>query len=82
MVEAMAESRPAERPSTAVLGWRALSPWAAVKGGDSGSAEDIGRIPRGVLERTTEAVVFSLDKDGVREPLETPRGYWVVKRFE
>ncbi len=55
---------------------------AAVKGGDPGSAEDIGRIPRGVLEHATEVVVFSLAKGDVSEPLETPRGYWIVKRLE
>lgn len=55
---------------------------AAVKAGDSGSSEDIGRIPRGVLDRTTELAVFSLDKDALSEPLDTPRGFWVVKRIE
>lgn len=65
------------------LAEQAKTDWkAAVKAGDSGSSEDIGRIPRGVLERTTEVAVFSLDKDGVSEPLETPRGYWVVRRVE
>ena len=62
---------------------QARTDWkAAVKAGDTGSSEDIGRIPRGVLERSTEVAVFSLDKDGISEPLETPRGYWVVKRVE
>lgn len=55
---------------------------AAVKAGDSGSSEDIGRIPRGVLEKSTELAVFSLAAGDVSEPLETPRGYWVVKRLE
>ena len=53
-----------------------------MKAGDSGSSEDIGRIPRGVLDRATELAVFSLEKDALSEPLETPRGYWVVKRIE
>lgn len=62
---------------------QARTDWkAAVKAGDTGSSEDIGRIPRGVLERSTEVAVFSLDKDGISEPLETPRGYWIVKRVE
>jgi hypothetical protein len=65
------------------LAEQAKGDWkAAVKAGDSGSSEDIGRIPRGVLDRTTEVAVFSLEKDGISEPLETPRGYWVVKRIE
>lgn len=55
---------------------------AAVKAGDQGSAEDIGRMPRGVLETATEIVVFSLGKGDVSEPLETPRGYWIVKRLD
>jgi hypothetical protein len=65
------------------LAEQARTEWrSAVKSGDSGSSEDIGRIPRGVLEKTTEVAVFSLDKDGISEPLETPRGYWIVKRIE
>jgi hypothetical protein len=65
------------------LAEQARGDWkAAVKAGDSGSSEDIGRIPRGVLDRTTELAVFSLDKDSLSEPLDTPRGYWVVKRIE
>ena len=54
----------------------------AVKAGDQGSAADIGRIPRGVLEQPTEVAVFSLAAGELSEPLETPRGYWVVKRLE
>lgn len=62
---------------------QARTDWkAAVKSGDSGSSEDIGRIPRGVLDRATELAVFNLDKDAISEPLETPRGYWIVKRVE
>jgi hypothetical protein len=65
------------------LGERAKTDWkGAVKAGDVGSSEDIGRIPRGVLDRTTELSVFSLEKDAISEPLETPRGYWIVKRVE
>lgn len=55
---------------------------ATVKEGDSGSAEDVGRIPRGVLDRTTEVAVFSMSAGDISEPLETPRGYWIVKRIE
>ena len=54
----------------------------AVKDGDSGSGEDIGRIPRGVLDPHTEIAVFSLAPNDVSAPLETPRGYWIVKRLE
>ena len=55
---------------------------ATVKEGDSGSAEDVGRIPRGVLDRATEVAVFSMSAGDISEPLETPRGYWIVKRIE
>lgn len=54
----------------------------AVGKGDSGSADDIGRIPRGVLDPAVEAAVFSLNKDDVSEVVETPRGYWIVKRLD
>lgn len=55
----------------------------AVKKGDRGSTADAGRIPRGVLEPELEQVLFTLDKGAVHpEPLDTPRGYWVVRRVE
>ena len=65
------------------LAEQAKGDWkATVKAGDHGSAEDIGRIPRGVLDARTEVAVFSLGKDDISEPLETSKGYWVVKRIE
>ena len=39
-------------------------------------------IPRGVLESAPEYVLFSLPKGGVSEPVDTPRGYWIVQRIE
>ena len=78
-----ARAKPDALKHATELAEQAKGDWkAAVKAGDSGSSEDIGRIPRGVLDRTTELVVFSLDKDALSEPLDTPRGYWVVKRIE
>ena len=78
-----ARAKPDALKHAAELAEQAKGDWkAAVKAGDSGSSEDIGRIPRGVLDRTTELVVFSLDKDALSDPLDTPRGYWVVKRIE
>jgi hypothetical protein len=54
---------------------------AAVAKGDRGSTADAGRIPRGVLEPAVEYVLFSLEKGAVYpEPVDTPRGYWVVRR--
>jgi hypothetical protein len=55
----------------------------AVKKGDRGSATDAGRIPRGVLEPAVEYVLFSLEKGAVHgEPIDTPRGFWVIKRIQ
>lgn len=55
----------------------------AVKKGDRGSTADAGRIPRGVLEPEVEYALFTLDKGAVHsEPLDTPRGFWVVRRNE
>lgn len=54
----------------------------AVQGGDPGSSDDIGRIPRGVLDPRTEVSVFALSAGDVSEILETPRGYWIVKRID
>jgi len=55
---------------------------AAVVRGDNGSADDVGHIPRGVLELGTEYVVFTTPVGAVSELLETPRGYWIVKRLD
>lgn len=54
----------------------------AVLDGDPGSSEDIGRVPRGVLDPRTELAVFNLAVGETAGPLATPRGYWIVKRFE
>jgi hypothetical protein len=54
----------------------------AVQRGDSGSMDDAGRMPRGALEPATEYALFTLPVGGVSDPIETPRGYWVVKRLE
>ena len=54
----------------------------AVTQGDPGSSEDIGRIPRGTLDARTEMALFSLSTGDVSDPIETPRGYWIVKRLE
>jgi hypothetical protein len=55
---------------------------AAVQQGDSGSSDDIGRVKLGILEPAPEYVLFTLPLDGVAGPVDTPRGYWVVKRLE
>ena len=54
---------------------------AAVTKGDHGSTADAGKIPRGVLEPPIEYLLFMLDKGTVlSEPVDTPRGYWILRR--
>ena len=55
---------------------------AAVQQGDGGSSDDVGRVKLGVLEPAPEYVLFTLGIDGVGGPVDTPRGYWIVKRLE
>jgi hypothetical protein len=56
---------------------------AAVAKGDHGSTTDAGHVPRGVIEPPIEYVLFTLEKGKVHpEPIDTPRGYWVVRRNE
>jgi len=55
---------------------------AAVKMGDRGSAENIGWMKRGVLEPAVEYALFTVDKGKLsKEPIDTPRGFWVVRRI-
>jgi len=54
---------------------------AAVARGDHGSTGNAGRMPRGMLEAAAEYVLFTLGKGEVaNEPVDTPRGYWVLRR--
>lgn len=55
---------------------------ATVPKGDKGSQENVGRMPRGMLEPAPEYILFSLPKDGVSDPVDTPRGYWIVHRID
>jgi len=55
---------------------------AAVGRGDPGSSADVGRVPRGVLELAPEYVLFTLPPGGVSEPVDTPRGFWIILRIE
>ena len=50
--------------------------------GDQGSMEDAGRIPRGVLEPAIEFALFTMSAGGVSDPIDTPRGFWIVKRLD
>ena len=55
---------------------------AAVAKGDPGSAENLGRIPQGIIESAPEAVLFGLKAGQTGGPVDTPRGYWIVRRVE
>lgn len=55
---------------------------AAVIRGDSGSSDDIGHIPHGVLEPASEYTLFTMPVGTVSDVIETPRGYWIAKRTE
>jgi hypothetical protein len=55
---------------------------AQVHKGDPGSMEDAGRIQRGVLEPSVEYALFMLPRGSVSEPIDTPRGFWIVRRIE
>jgi len=55
---------------------------ATVAKGDKGSMENAGRMPRGMLEPALEFELFSLAKEGVSDPIDTPRGFWIARRIE
>jgi hypothetical protein len=55
---------------------------AALAKGDKGSIANAGRMPRGVLEPAPEFVLFTLPKDGVSDPVDTPRGFLIFKRID
>jgi hypothetical protein len=55
---------------------------AAVAQGDPGSADDVGQVKLGILEPAPEYVLFTARVNGVGGPIDTPRGYWIVKRLE
>jgi hypothetical protein len=55
----------------------------AVKKGDVGSVAKAGKMPRGILEPPLEYVLYTLKKGEVfPEPLDTPRGFWILRRTD
>jgi len=55
---------------------------SAVKQGDPGSTANAGTIRRGILEPTVEYALFTLEKGAIYPlPVETPRGYWIMRRI-
>jgi hypothetical protein len=56
---------------------------ASVAKGDHGSTANAGRMPRGMLEPAAEYTLFTLGKGEVSAaPVDTPRGYWIVRRID
>ena len=56
---------------------------AAVAKGDRGSRSNVGRMHRGILEPAVEYLLFTLPKATVYgEPVDTPRGYWIIRRID
>ena len=55
---------------------------SAVQQGDAGSSDDVGRVKLGILEPAPEYILFTLASGGVGGPVDTPRGYWIVKRLD
>jgi hypothetical protein len=55
----------------------------AIKRGDRGSSDNVGWIKQRILERSVEHSVFSLEKGQISDaPIDTPRGFWIVKRLK
>jgi PPIC-type PPIASE domain len=55
---------------------------AQVAKGDPGSMDDAGKIPRGVLEPASEFALFTMSPGSTSSPIDTPRGFWIVRRIE
>jgi hypothetical protein len=55
---------------------------AAVKKGDSGSTDDAGKMYQGILEPGPEVALFTLEPEHVAGPVDTPRGFWIVRRIK
>ncbi len=53
----------------------------AVQEGDEGSTVDAGHLDRGILEPGLEYELFTLAPGAISQPLDTPRGFWVVRRI-
>lgn len=71
----------AKRRAESLLADAKLDFAAAVAKGDRGSTSDAGHVPRDVLEPAVEYLLFTLQKGDVSaDPIDTPRGYWIVRR--
>ena len=55
---------------------------AAVRRGDDGSMDDVGSMQRGYIEPAPEYELFTLPVGGVSDPVDTPRGFWIIKRIQ
>jgi hypothetical protein len=91
-VAGLAEGRPVRPPARSRADARQLATklastaeqdfHSAVQQGDAGSSDDVGRVKLGILEPAPEYVLFTARVGAVAGPVDTPRGYWIVKRLE
>ena len=73
----------AHRLATAALAQGGSDFGQIVALGDPGSAVDVGWVGRGVLERAVEYPVFTAKVgETLPRPIDSPRGYWVVRRHK
>jgi len=73
----------AQRLATAALAKGGTDFGQVVALGDPGSAVDVGWVGRGVLERGVEYPVFTTKVgETLARPIDTPRGFWVVRRHK
>ncbi len=73
----------AERLAASLVAEAAQDFSAAVARGDRGSTANAGRVPQNVLEPPLEYALFTLEPGEVySEPVDTPRGFWIVKRLK
>jgi hypothetical protein len=73
----------AKQKATSVMELAKTDFEAAVQKGDRGSRSNVGRMHRGILEPAVEYLLFTLPKGTVyTEPVDTPRGYWIIRRID
>lgn len=73
----------AERLALAALAKGGTDFGQVVALGDPGSAVDVGWVGRGVLERSVEYAVFGAKiGETLTKPIDTPRGFWIVRRHK
>ncbi len=78
-----ARSKEAARTLAAEIAEKAKEDFAAaVKMGDPGSAENGGKMYRNILRPRLEFTLFSMKKGEVSGPVDTRRGFWIIRRIK